>query len=64
MIGKFYKHITYNSVSELTKLLKKIHNIKYNFFTKIINSNEKNFKKINEKTLKKIFDITEKINNK
>ena len=62
MIGKFYKHITYNSVSELTNLLKKIHNINSDFFTKIINSNEKKFQKINEKTLKKIYGITKKIN--
>ena len=33
-----------------------------NFFTKIVNSNEKKFQKINEKALKKIFNISKKIN--
>ena len=62
MIGKFYKHITYNSLSELKKIIKKIKNMDSNFFTKIVNSNEKKFQKINEKALKKIFNISKKIN--
>ena len=66
MIGKFHKHITYNSVSELTnllkKIIKKIKSMDSNFFTKIVNCNEKKFQKINEKALKKIFNISKKIN--
>ena len=58
IFGKNSKELIFSSVIDLKKKISKIERNNGDYFVKFINLNKKKFEKINEKTLKKIRDIS------